>query len=139
MVQIMKKTNGCVNDKVYYYKKKRGSLVDVICDELTIGEGVYTLSESGKFSPTTAPSLLLDEYQVSTSWDDEGRHFILAQVGDAEIQAKVTEVAKKYGKDFITKYSPYSQLGHQYHVKIFVAESDFDGHYFDPNVLVRGK
>ena len=135
----MKKTNGCVNGKTYYYKKKRGSLVDVICDELTFGEEVYTLSPTGKFIPTTAPSLLLDEYQVSTSWDDDGQYFILAQVGDSEMQSKVIEVAKKYGKDFTSKFSPYSQPGYQYQVKIFVAEEDFDGNYFDPNVMVRGK
>lgn len=130
----MKNTNG----KVYYYKKKRGSLVDVICDELTLGEEVYALSPSGKFFPTTAPSLLLDEYQVSTSWDEDGQHFILVQVGDVEMQTKVTEVAKKYGKTFLTKFSHYSHPGYQYHIKIFIAEDDFDGNYFDPNVLVRG-
>lgn len=128
-----------VNGKVYYYKKKRGPLVDVICDELTFGEEVYTLSQSGKFIPTTAPSLLLDEYQVSTNWDDEGQHFILVQVGDAETQTRVGEVAKKYGKDFTTKFSPYSQPGYQYHTKILISEDDFDGNYFDPNVNVRGK
>lgn len=135
----MKKTNGCVNSKVYYYKKKRGSLVDVLCDELTFGEEVYTLSTSGKFIPTTAPSLLLDEYQVSTGWDDNGQHFILVQVADAEMQTRVTEVAKAYGKDFTTKVSHYSPVGYQYHIKIYVEETDFDGNYFDPNVRVRGK
>ena len=126
-------------NKTYYYKQKRGSLVDVICDELTYGEEVYTLSGSGKFIPTTAPSLLISEYNVSTDWDDNGQNFILVQVGTAELQAKVLEVAKKYGKETFSKQTKFGDEDKRFQVKIFIDEEDFDGHYFDPNVLVRAK
>jgi hypothetical protein len=124
-------------NKNYYYKKKRGSLVDVICDELTLGEEVYTLSANGKWVPTTAPSLLINEYNVSTDWDDDGTNFILVQVGDEETQMKVTKVAEKYGKKFSTSYSKFLSEDKRYRVRIYIDEEDFDGNYFDPNVLVR--
>lgn len=129
----MANTNG------YYYKSKRGSLVDVICDELTYGEEVYILSQSGKFIPTTAPSLLINEYNVSTDWDDNGNNYILVQVGDAVTQAKVVEVAKKFGKEYSTSYSKYSSEDKRYQVKISIDEEDFDGSYYDPNVKVRAR
>jgi hypothetical protein len=125
--------------KTYYYKKKRGSLVDVICDELTYGEEVYILTSSGKFIPTTAPGLLINEYNVSTCWDDSGNNYIEVQVDNPELQEKVTEVAKKFGKKFSTSYSKYTGAGREYQVKIYIEEEDFDGSYFDPDVLVRGK
>lgn len=126
-------------NKTYYYKQRRGSLVDVICDELTYGEEVYTLSSSGKFVPTTAPSLLISEYNVSTDWNDDGQNFILVQVGNEELQSKVIEVANKYGKSYITKTTKYGDEDKRYQVKILIDEEDFDGHYFDPNVLIRSK
>ena len=127
------------NTKEYYYKSKRGSLVDVICDELTYGEEVYILSPSGKFIPTTAPSLLINEYNVSTDWDDNGNNYILVQVESEATQAKVIEVAKKYGKEYSTSYSKYSSKDKQYQVKISIDEEDFDGSYYDPNVKVRAR
>jgi hypothetical protein len=126
-------------NKTYYYKKMRGSLVDVICDELTCGEEVYTLSATGKFVPTTAPSLLIDEYNVSTDWDDNGQNFILVQVADEETQRKVVELAKRFGKNSLTKHTNYGDKDKRYQVKILIDEKDFDGAYFDPKVLVRGK
>lgn len=126
-------------NNTYYYKKKRGSLVDVICDELTYGEEVYILSANGNFVPTTAPSLLISEYNVSTSWDDDGNNYIEVQVESQEVQEKVVEVAKKFGKNFSTNFSKYAGAGREYQVKIFIEEEDFDGNYFDPNVLIRSK
>lgn len=126
-------------NKTYYYKKKRGSLVDVICDELTCGEEVYLLSASGNWSPTYAPSLLINEYNVSTDWDDNGNNFILVQVEDAETQQKVIEVAEKYGKSHSEKHTNYGDIDKRFQVKIFIEESDFDGNYFDPNVPIRSK
>lgn len=125
--------------KTYYYKKKRGSLVDIICDELTYGEEVYILSASGNFVPTTAPSLLISEYNVSTDWTDDGQNFILVQVGDEETQSKVVELAKKFGKETITRHTGYGDLDKRFQVKILIDEEDFDGNYFDPNVLIRSK
>jgi hypothetical protein len=126
-------------NKTYYYKKKRGSLVDVICDELTYGEEVYTLSATGNYIPTTAPSLLINEYNVSTSWDENGQNFILVQVGDEDTQKKVVELGNKFGKTCIEKHTNYGDLDKRFQVKILIDEEDFDGNYFDPNVLIRGK
>ena len=128
-----------ITNKTYYYKKKRGSLADVICDELTYGEEVYTLSSNGKYIPTTAPSLLINEYNVSTDWDDNGQNFILVQVADEETQSKVVELANKFGKKCTTKHTNYGDLDKRFQVRILIDEEDFDGSYFDPNVLVRGK
>jgi hypothetical protein len=125
--------------QTYYYKKKRGSLVDVICDELTYGETVYIWSDTlNKYIPTEAPSLLISEYNVATNWDDDGNNYIEAQVESAEVQEKVVELAKKFGKRFSTNYSKYAGAGREYQVKIYIEEEDFDGNYFDPNVIVRG-
>ena len=126
-------------NKTYYYKKKRGSLVDVICDELTYGEEVYTLSANGKYIPTTAPSLLINEYNVSTDWDDNGQNFILVQVESEEIQHKVVELANKFGKSCLVKNTIYGDLDKRFQVRILIDEEDFDGNYFDPTVLVRGQ
>jgi hypothetical protein len=135
----MKKTNECNTGKTYFYKQRRGSLVDVICDELTYGEEVYVLSSNGKYIPTTAPSLLIDEYHVSTDWDDNDNCFIWVQVEDEETQNRVVEVANKYGKASTTKFDRFAPIGSQYQVKISIEETDFDGHYYDDKVTVRPK
>ena len=127
-----------MNTQNYYYKKTRGSVVDVICDELTFGEEVYILNNStGKYVPTTAPSLGISEYNVSTDWD--GQNFILVQVEDEETQKKVVELADRFGKKCLTKHTNYGDLDKRFQVKILIDEEDFDITYFDPNVLVRGK
>ena len=126
--------------QTYYYKKTRGSVVDVICDELTFGEEVYIWSDSAnKYVATKAPSLLISEYNVSTDWDDNGQNFILVQVGDEETQNKVIELAKKFSKEVLTRHTNYGDLDKRFQIKILIDEEDFDTVYFDPNVLIRGK
>ena len=126
--------------KTYYYKKTRGSVVDVICDELTFGEEVYLKNEStGKYTPTRAASLLIDEYNVSTCWNEDGTNYILVLVGSEDMQGKVVEVAKKFGKEYHTSFSKYFSKDKAYQVKIYIDEEDFDNVYFDPNVLIRSR
>ena len=126
--------------QTYYYKKTRGSVVDVICDELTFGEEVYIRNESSnKYIPTRAPSLLINEYNVSTGWEDNGQNFILVQVEDEATQNKVIELATKFGKDVTTRHTNYGDIDKRFQIKILIDEEDFDNIYFDPNVLIRGK
>ena len=91
-----------------------------------------------KYLPTAAPSLLISEYNVATNWDDDGNNYIEVQVESVEVQEKVVELAKKFDKRSSTNYSKYAGAGREYQVKIYIEEEDFDGSYFDPNVIIRG-
>lgn len=128
------------NPKELYYRPKRGPLADIIQDELTRGEDVYSKSASGKWVPTFAPSLNLPEENVGVFYDDSGNVCIEAKVGDIATATKVEAIADKYNKRVIV-IGPISwaEPNKQYNVRIYVDEADFDGNYFDPNVLVRSK
>lgn len=126
--------------KEIYYRPKRGALADIIQDELTRGEDVYSKSASGKWVPTFAPSLNLPEEHVGVMYDDSGNVYIEAKVGDPDTAAKVAEIGEKYGKkSTISGPVKYASPDKAYIIRIEISEADFDGNYVDPNVLVRSK
>ena len=126
--------------KEIYYRPKRGPLADIIQDELTRGEDVYSKSASGKWVPTFAPSLNLPEEHVGVLYDDSDKIFIEVKAGDPETANKVAEIGEKYGKrTTINGPIKYAAPDKAYIIRIEVSEQDFDGNYIDPNVLVRSK
>ena len=118
-------------DGKLYYKKKRGSLVDIIEDELGRGEVVYKLGASGKYNPTHAPSLNIDQYLIGGGTDEKGE-YISAWVPDNKVEDAIA-IAKKYGKDYKVKKEKYVK-GDNNQIRIYIDESDWDGNYVDPNV-----
>jgi hypothetical protein len=118
-----------------YYKKKRDPLADIIMQELTSGEVVYSLNDKGKFIPTWAPSLNLDEMEVGASSDENGE-YIIAHVGHEEDLGAVEDIARKYGKQFKSGMDRYA-IGNKYFTKIYVNDEDWDEPYFDPDAQVR--
>ena len=126
--------------KEIYYRPKRGPLADIIQDELTRGEDVYSKSASGKWVPTFAPSLNLPEEHVGVMYDDSDNVFIEVKVGDPKTAEMVAAIGEKYGKPVnISGPIKYADPNKQYIIRIEVNEEDFDGNYVDPNVLVRSK
>ena len=126
--------------KEIYYRPKRGALADIIQDELTRGEDVYSKSASGKWVPTFAPSLNLPEEHVGVMYDDSGKVFIEVKAGDPKTAEEVAAIGDKYNKP-VTVSGPvkYAAPDKQYIIRIEIDEADFDGNYVDPNVLVRSK
>lgn len=126
--------------KELFYKAKRGPLADIIQDELTTGEVVYSRSSSGGWNPTFTPSLNLPEEHVGVMYDDSGNVFIEAKAGDPETASKIKAVGEKYNKS-VTISGPvkYADPDKQYIIRIEVDEGDFDGNYVDPNVPVRSR
>ena len=126
--------------KELYYRPKRGPLADIIQDELTRGEDVYSKSAAGKWVPTFAPSLNLPEEHVGVLYDDSDNIFIEVKVGDPDAAAKVADIGEKYGKRVsVSGPVKYAAPEKAYIIRIEVSEDDFDGNYVDPNVLVRSK
>lgn len=123
-----------------FYKAKRGPLADIIQDELTTGEVVYSQSSTGGWNPTFTPSLNLPEEHVGVLYDDSGNVCIEAKVGDEGTAAKVSEIGNKYGKR-VTQSGPieWADPDKKYIVRIYLDEADFDGNYVDPNVPVRSR
>ena len=119
-----------------YYKAKRESVADVIMMTLTSGETAYRMGANGKLIPTTAPSLNLDEYDVGPNEEGDGRQYIIANVPDEGTQAKVEELAKRFGKDFVSG-SHSSGWKTPFYTKIYIDESDWDTPYVDPNAKTR--
>lgn len=118
-----------------YYKNKRDPLADIIMQELTSGEVVYSLNDKGKFIPTWAPSLNLDEMEVGASSDENG-DYIIAHVGHEEDLGAVEDIARKYGKQFKSGMDKYA-VGNKYFTKIYINDEDWDDPYFDPDVQIR--
>lgn len=127
---VFEDLNEATDDKIYY-KKKRGSLVDIIEDELGRGEVVYKLGASGKYNPTHAPSLNIDQYLIGGGTDEKGE-FIRAWVPDNKVDDAIA-IAKKYGKDYKVKKEKYVK-GDNNQIRIYIDESDWDENYVDPNV-----
>lgn len=132
---LFESTVGEEDDNLYYYTK-RESVADVIMMTLTSGEPAYRMSASGKLVPTTAPSLNIDEYDVGPNEDGDGRQCIVANVSDEGTQAKVEELAKRFGKDFVSG-SHSSGWKKPFYTKIYIDESDWDTPYVDPNAKTR--
>lgn len=121
-----------------YYKAKRGPLADIIQDELTTGEVVYSQSSTGGWNPTFTPSLNLPEEHVGVMYDDSGNVFIEVKVGDPEMASQVEAIGRKYNKETtISGPVAYADKDKQYIIRIQVDESDFDGNYVDPDVPTR--
>lgn len=123
-----------------FYKAKRGPLADIIQDELTTGEVVYSKSDKGSWNPTFTPSLNLPEEHVGVMYDDSGNVFIEVKVGDPGTVDAVKAIGEKYGKP-VTVSGPvkYAAPDKQYIIRIEVDEEDFDGNYVDPDVPVRAR
>ena len=126
--------------KQLYYKSKRGPLSDIIQDELTSGEVVYSKSESGSWIPTFAPSMNLPEEHVGMMYDDSGNICIETKVGDHTTASEIENIGHKYNKK-VTTSGPISwaEKDKQYIVRIYLDEEDFDGNYVDPEVPVRNR
>jgi len=126
--------------KELFYKARRGPLADIIQDELTTGEVVYSRSSSGGWNPTFTPSLNLPEEHVGVMYDDSGNVFIEVKAGDPETASKIKAVGEKYNKP-VTISGPvkYADPDKQYIIRIEVDEEDFDGNYVDPNVPIRSR
>ena len=116
----------------FYYRPKREPLAGVIEAELTGGEKGYKKTATG-WSPTVAPSLLLDQSTVGISYDGNFELYLDSE----ELAHKVIAVGEKYNRR--TKYeklnSPYSNKNHK--VTIYLEEDDWDIPYYDPNVNIR--
>lgn len=124
-------------DIVYYYKKKREPLADIIMSELTIGEyPVYKKSASGKFNPTNGPCLNIADENIGVNSDSNGE-YILARVGTEDELIDIEEIANKYNREFRSEFDRWAR-GPKYIGKIYVSEQDWDEPYIDPNARVKG-
>lgn len=126
-------------DTTLYYKNKRGSLVDIIEDELGRGEVVYKQGITGKYNPTHAPSLNIDQYLIGGGEDEKGE-YISAWLPEDKVDDAIA-IAKKYGKEYKVGKDKYVK-GDNNFIHIYIDESDWEGNYVDPNVPIlnrRGK
>ena len=122
-------------DDTIYYKTKRQPLADIIMRELTSGEVVYKMGDSGKLNATHAPGLNLDEEDIGAK-DDENGYYIIAWVATEGETKAVEAIANKFKRPFKTGYSKYA--GEKpYFTKIYIEEKDWDEPYFDPDVPLR--
>lgn len=122
---------------VYYYKKKREPLADIIMSELTIGEyPVYKKSASGKFNPTNGPCLNIADENIGVNSDNNGE-YILARVDTEEDLEDIRKIADKYDREFKSEFDRWAR-GPKYIGKIYVSEQDWDEPYIDPNAKVKG-
>lgn len=122
-------------DDTIYYKTKRQPLADIIMRELTSGEVVYKMGDSGKLNATHAPGLNLDEEDIGAK-DDENGYYIIAWVATEDETKSVEAIANKFKRPFKTGYSKYA--GEKpYFTKIYIEEKDWDEPYFDPDVPLR--
>lgn len=128
--EVFEDLNESEDDKIYY-KKKRGSLVDIIEDELGRGEVVYKLGASGKYNPTHAPSLNIDQYLIGGGTDEKGE-YISAWLPENKIDDAVA-IAKKYNKEYKLGKDKYVKGDNDF-IRIYIDESDWEGNYVDPNV-----
>lgn len=127
--------NKSESDRIYY-KSKREPLADIIQQELTSGEIVYKLNDSGKFIMTWAPSLNLDESNIGANCDSNGE-YIIAWVANENTVKSVENIAKKYNKEFTSGNNKYTTGDNKFFVKIYLDDKDWDEPYFDPNAQVR--
>lgn len=118
-------------DTKIYYKKKRGPLVDIIEKELGSGEVVYKLGSSGKYNPTHAPSLNIDEYLIGGGSDEKG-DYISAWIPENKIDDAVA-IANKYNKEYKLGHDKYVR-GDKDFIRIYIDDEDWEGNYIDPNV-----
>ena len=122
-------------DDTIYYKTKRQPLADIIMRELTSGEVVYKMGDSGKLNATHAPGLNLDEEDIGAK-DDENGYYIIAWVATEDETKAVEAIANRFKRPFKTGYSKYA--GEKpYFTKIYIEEKDWDEPYFDPDVPLR--
>ena len=124
-------------DVVYYYKKKREPLADIIMSELTIGEyPVYKKSANGKFNPTNGPCLNIADENIGVNSDSNGE-YILARVETEDELTNIEEIANKYNREFKSEFDRWAR-GPKYIGKIYVSEQDWDEPYIDPNAKIKG-
>jgi hypothetical protein len=117
------------------YKRKRQPLADIIQDELTSGEWVYKYNGKA-LNPTPAPSLNIDPEEIGVDSDNKG-DFVIAWVETEDDTKEVEDVAKKYGKEFISGYDRYVRGKNKFFTKIYLNEEEWDEPYFDPNVRTK--
>lgn len=125
-----------------YYRSKRGSLLDVLTAELTIGEDVYLhkgTDKNGKarFVDTNKSGLGLADEDMSIEYGDEDtRPSMTVRVVDQETADKVVEIADRF--DRLSKVKPCKFFGDKkFQVIIYLDDEDFDGNYEEEGVNVR--
>ena len=125
-----------------YYRSKRGSLLDVLTAELTIGEDVYLhrgkdKSGKDKFVDTNTKGLgLADEDMTINYGDEDVRPSVTVRVVDQETADKVVEIADKFDK--LSKVKPCRFYGDKkFQVIIYLDDEDFDGNYEEDGVNIR--
>lgn len=124
--------------KDVFYKKRREPLADIIQMDLTTGEPLYKLNDKGNYTVKKDPyALNLDVYQVGVNSDEKG-DFIKAYVPDEETAIKVERIGEYYDRE--TKRGQNSGIrGNDIWVKIYLKDEDWEGHYVDTRVKVRGQ